>query len=479
MTREEHDLLGSMNIPDEQYYGIQTMRGLELSVSGRSVSEDAPLLIYYLAAVKKAAAMANQEIGALDDKSGKAIVSACEEIMSLGHMMDQFPVDMFQGGGGISIHMNVNEVIANRANEIILGQKGYAAVHPNTHVNMGQSTNDVLPAAMQLAFHAVLKDLAQQVKLLWREMSAKAEEFKDIVKIGRTCLQDALPVTLGQEFAGYASFLGRQISSLEAVAETCLYIPLGATAVGTGIGTMPGFVQKAYTYLNDITGLNVRKSDNFFDSLQIDDIYVKISAAFKALAVGLSKIATDFRLMSSGPHAGFNEIELPPLQPGSSIMPGKINPVLPELMNQVCYQVCGNDAAVTMAVEGGELDLNVWEAIIMKCLFESSTLLIRSIPLFAYKCVQGIKANTEICRAYAEGSTAVSALVSAVFGYEIGAKVAKKAINAHKTVREVVVEDGLLDPESADLLLDPMNMTDSTKMEYYVAKFHTMYKTQI
>jgi aspartate ammonia-lyase len=464
LFREESDSLGSMSIPDELYFGVQTMRSLELSnISGRKISEDAPLLITSLAIIKKAAALANYEIGTLDLEKCNAIVQASDEVKS-GLYKDQFPVDMFQGGGGIAVHMNMNEVIANRANELLTGQKGYSVVHPNTHVNQGQSTNDVLPSAMKIALIFMLEQLTTEVDSLKVEMERKADEFKNVVKIGRTCLQDALPLTLGQEFGGYASFLNRQIRFLQAVSEECLSLPLGATAVGTGVGMLPGFSDCTYANIRDITGKHFVPEDNFFDGLQNGDIYLKVSAALKALATGLSKIATDFRLMSSGPKAGFNEIVLPALQPGSSIMPGKINPVLPELINQVCYQVCGNDMAVTMAVEGGELDLNVWESIITKCLFESCSLLTKSLPIFTQKCVSGIKANIEVCSEYSESSIAVSALISAVFDYETGSHVAKEAIRSNQSVKEVVIQNKLLSVEEANLLLDPINLTNSKQM---------------
>jgi aspartate ammonia-lyase len=470
MFREEHDSLGLMSIPEALYYGVQTMRSLELSdISGRTISEDAPLLIDSLAMIKKAAALANYEIGAQEQHISNAIIQAAVEIIA-GRFHDQFPVDMFQGGGGIAVHMNVNEVIANRANELLTGRKGYDVVHPNTHVNQGQSTNDVLPSAMKIALLRMLDDLIIEVDYLRVEMDLKAEEFKHVVKIGRTCLQDALPLTLGQEFGGYASFLNRQIRFIQAIAAECLHLSLGATAVGTGVGMLPGFLDITYANIRSITGKNFVPEDNFFDGLQNGDIYIKISAAMKALATGLSKIATDFRLLSSGPKAGFNEITLPILQPGSSIMPGKINPVLPELMNQVCYQVCGNDIAVTMAVEGGELDLNVWESIITKCLFESCRLLTKSLPIFTTKCVSGIKANVEVCRSYSERSTAISAIISSVFDYETGSRVANEAIRNNQSVKEVVIQNQLLSEEDANLLLDPINLTDSKQMDNLIYK---------
>ncbi|MCP1122615.1 lyase family protein [Bacillus sp. 3103sda1] len=329
--RLEQDLIGELEIDDDVYYGIQTVRACEnFSISGRTI-ESYPHLIRSVAYIKKAAAMVNHCVGVLDLDKKNVICLAADEIIN-GEMKNQFPVDIYQAGGGVSINMNINEVIANRANELLTGHKGYDVIHPNEHVNMSQSTNDVLPSAM---------------------------------KIARTCLQDAVPITLGQQFSGYHSFIKRQIEEWKKLQKDCLSIVIGATAVGTGIGAAPGYQEKMYEFLPLIANVPVIKEDNFFDGLQNADIYLKISASLKTLSSGLSKMSSDLRLLSSGPRAGFAKIRLPAVQPGSSIMPGKINPCIPEMMMQVCFDVYGKDQAITFAVDRGELDLNIWSSYVL------------------------------------------------------------------------------------------------------------------
>ncbi len=467
--RKETDALGDMLLPDSVYYGIQTERARQnFGVSGRTIG-DFPRYLWCMASIKKAAATANCDIGALAENIKNAICLAADEVMN-GQMKNQFPIDVFQGGGGTSRNMNLNEVIANRANEIITGRKGYDRVHPNNHVNMCQSTNDVTPSALKMTSFYLLNELRGKVKILEDAVGAKAVEFRDVVKIGRTCLQDAVPVTLGQEFSGYLSFIKRQRKALAAASQACLKLPLGATAVGTGLGTFPGYTEKVYDYLQKITGQRFTRDENFFDGLQNADIYIRVSSALKSLAAGLSKMATDFRILSSGPRAGISELELPALQPGSSIMPGKINPVMPELINQVCYQIYGNDVAIAMSVEGGELDLNVWEPVIMKCLFESSGLLIKSIPLFAEKCIMGLKANTGICRKYAESSTALSTVISSSYGYKTGSELAKKAREKNWSIKKAAVEMGILTQKEADKLIEPLALTDPAQSRRKIFK---------
>lgn len=472
--RIEHDFLGEMELDDSAYYGIQTKRGMEYSAkSGHSFGRDAFVLIYNLAAIKLAAAQSNCLSGGLDEDRCRAIIKACQEIME-GRFTDQFPTDLFTGGGGISVHMNVNEVIANRANEIMTGHKGYDTVHPNTHVNMSQSTNDVLPCALMLSLNSLLEDLVDATEKAAHITDKKAGEFKNVVKIGRTCLQDAVPITLGQEFSGYASALHRQVALLKDLADACLTLPIGATAVGTGVGLQPGYILQAENCLSNILHKDIRVSENYFDAFQNSDIYTRISCALKTLAGVLSKMATDLRLMSSGPRAGFHEINLPQILPGSSIMPGKINPILPELVIQVCFQINGNDTAISMAVDNCDLDLNVWEAVMTKCLFESCTLLSKSIDVFARECVAGITANTDVCRGYAENSTALSAIVAAVWGYETGSSVAREAVEKDMTIRQVVVSRGLLNEEQAGELLDPLTLVDPKKNQKNIAKYQKL-----
>ena len=470
-TRWEHDLIGDMELDDSNYYGIQTTRGMKYTPgTGLTMNVEEKELIYYLAVVKKAAALANGDIGAIPSDISKAIAQACDEVMS-GKYNDQFEVDLFTGGGGITPHMNMNEVLANRASEILTGKKDYANVHPNTHVNKCQSTNDVFPTAILLAVHKKLLGLIEETKKLGEVFSAKSEEFRDVVKIGRTCLQDALPITLGQEFSGYASFTKRQVKFLEEISGECLEVPLGGTAVGTGLGCEPGYKETVDLYLKEITGWNVRLSANYFDSFQHGDLYMKISYGMKALSAGLSKISADFRLMSSGPRAGLGEISLPDILPGSSIMPGKVNPTLPELMNQVCFQVSGNDTTISMAVEHCDLDLNVWESVIGKCLFESLSVLTNSIALFRDYCVAGIRANREICRKYAEESISLSAVISSLFGYPAGSRVAKIAADKKISVGEAAIEAGLLTSQEAEEVLNPLNLTDCSLTEKMIRKF--------
>lgn len=375
--RTEKDMLGVMELEDSVYYGIQTARSIQnFAVSGRTISEY-HYLLKCMAYIKKAAAMSNYDAGALEFERKVAICQAADEIIS-GEMKDQFKVDIYNAGGGISINMNINEVIANRANELITGHKGYDYINPNQHVNMSQSTNDVLPSAMKMACYFYLEDLLKNLILLEESLYKKSVEFANVVKIARTCLQDAVPITVGQQFSGYYSFIQRQIIEFKNLRNDCLKIVIGATAVGTGIGTTPGYTENMYKYLYELSGLPVVKAENFFDGLQNADIYVKISSVLKGLSTGLSKLASDLRLLSSGPRAGLSEMNLPAVQPGSSIMPGKVNPCIPEMIMQVCFDVYGNDNAITIAVDRGELDLNVWEPIIMKNIFDSFFILTNS-----------------------------------------------------------------------------------------------------
>ncbi len=455
--RTEEDSLGTMQLDDTLYYGIQTERARRtFAVSGKTI-DDYPFYIRSIVDIKRAAALANKHIGALDPAIADAIVQACDDYCD-GFFTGQFPLDMLQGGGGTSTNMNVNEVLANRANEILTGEKGYGRVHPNTHVNMCQSTNDVIPSAMKISCVDFIDGLLTVLRELEDVLAQKTGEFAHVVKLGRTCLQDAVPLTLGQEFGGYHAFVQRQKKQLEALRGDFLAIPLGATAVGTGMGAQPGYVEKVFTYLCDLTGLELHQEDNLFDGLQNGDMYVALSARLKALATGLSKIASDLRLLSSGPRAGLGEISLPPVQPGSSIMPGKVNPVIAELVNQVCYRICGNDITVTMAVEGGELDLNVWEPVIVSALFDSFMLLTKLIPRFAQDCLAGILANKEICLEYAGSSLALSAVIAAKFDYATGCRVAAYAQEKRLSIFEACVQMGILSREDAGRMLDPTHL---------------------
>lgn len=475
--RIEHDFLGEMELDDASLFGIQTLRGVGASgVTGHSFGQDGMALIRALALIKKAAALANLEVGGLDKAVAEAICKAADEVIA-GRWNDQFPVDLITGGGGVSVHMNVNEVLANRASALLPEDQAEERVHPNTHVNMGQSTNDVLPSAMLLAAHELLEEVCAAVEELADVSADKEEEFRDTVKLGRTCLQDALPVTLGQTFSAWVSFLLRQKDNLKRLAADCLELPLGGTAVGTGAGSLPGFKKAVFARLKELSGLEVRPAPNCFDAMQFGDIHIHISSALKALSAGLSKMGSDLRLLSSGPKGGMGELILPAVLPGSSIMPGKINPILPELVMQVHFLVCGNDAAVTMAVERGELELNVWEAVVTRCTLDSCRLLSRSIVLFARRCVAGVKADVGHCREEAEKSTALAAMIAAVFGYEAGSRVAREALSSGRSIREVAVDLGLLGEEAAAELLDPARMTDGEQMAQAIAEARNRYSS--
>jgi aspartate ammonia-lyase len=458
--RYETDSLGTLPVPKDAYYGIHTERGRQnFAVSGVTIG-NYPTFIATMAMIKKAAALANTEIRAITQPIAEAICQACDEVIYGKIKSNQFPVDIVQGGGYVSTHMNINEVLANRANEIITGEKGYEFVHPNNHVNMGQSTNDVIPSAIKITLHFYILNLLNSLQTLEEVIAEKVEEFHDVVKLSRTCLQDAVPITLGQEFSAYLALIRRGILQLEQQADACLDIPLGATAVGTGLGSRKGYIEAVYPHLNEVTGLMIRKDANLFDGLQNGDFFIQLSATLKAIATGISKMATDLRILSSGNRTGMKEIILPAVQAGSSIMPGKVNPSFPELMNQIAYIICGNDLTVTMAVEGAELDLNIWDAVLAKCLFESVELMTRSIPLFANKCVKGIIANREECKNQAENTLSLALVISTVYGYEIGVKVSKYAYQNDLSIKQAAVELKVLSQEMADELLDTQMLTD-------------------
>lgn len=469
-TRIERDCLGEMEIPDELYYGIQTTRVMGVSgVLGEKVIKY-PYLHRALTQMKKAAALANADIGALSPEIAQAIAWACDEVLT-GKYDDQFPLDMFQGGGYTCVNMNINEVVGNLANEHLTGHKGQDKVHPNTHVNMGQSTNDVVTSAEHLCIYPALDLLAPEIDKLADAFQRKADEFADVVKVGRTCLQDAVPLTLGQEFGGYAEFCRRQAANIRGLRDECFELIVGATAVGTGMGAAPGYQEAFYKHLSAQLGENVRSTKNLFDGMQNDDFCVKVSAAVKQAACGISKIAKDIRLMSSGPRAGLGEITIPSLSPGSSIMPGKINPILPELVSQVAQQTCGNDVVISMAFEQGELEISVWAPTLYKNLFESFDLLTKVIPLFIDKCVNGIEANRERCAKEARETIALSTVVAATLGYPEGVKVAHYAQEHNLAVADAVLEMGIMTKEEADLLLDPALLVDLAKMSKAIAKW--------
>jgi aspartate ammonia-lyase len=468
--RVEKDSLGERSMNDNYYYGIQTQRAIENFNISNQKANAYPKLIRALAEIKKAAAITNANIGILEKEKSEAISKACQEIV-LDDYQDQFPVDIFQGGGGTSLNMNINEVIANRANEILTGKKGYDRVHPNNDVNLGQSTNDVVPSAIHIASYFYIQDLLHELIELEKVLIQKSKDFESVVKISRTCLQDAVPITLGQEFSGYAAFITRNISYMKEIQSKCLSLTLGATATGTGLGTYPGYSEKVYDYLSEIVGVSFHRHENLFDGLQNGDIYMKLSSVVKELAAFMSKMASDFRLLSSGPRSGLSEIILPAVQPGSSIMPGKVNPVMPEMMMQASFQVYGNDYVITTAVDRGELDLNIWEPIIIKNLFESYEIMTNAISLFRDKCIRGIQANIEVCEKNAHSSLALSTVIASLFSYDVASLIAKEAHNQNRTIKEIVLEKNLLSKEEVELYLDPLLLTDAEKSSQIINKF--------
>ena len=457
-TRKEHDLLGEREVPSEVYYGIQTLRGLEnFNISGVSLSFY-PVLIEALAMVKIAAANANYELGLLSKPIHSAIVQACHEIIS-GKFHGHFVIDMIQGGAGTSTNMNANEVIANRALEILGYEKGeYKYCHPNNHVNLSQSTNDVYPTAIKIALINSNKKLIEVLNSLIESFHKKAKEFSHIIKMGRTQLQDAVPMTLGQEFEAYAVTLEEEIKRLEENSNLFLEVNMGATAIGTGINAPVGYSEKCVQHLAEITGLNIILAKNLVEATQDTGAFVIYSSAVKRLAVKLSKICNDLRLLSSGPRTGIGEINLPPMQPGSSIMPGKVNPVIPEVVNQIAFKVIGNDLTVTLAAEAGQLELNVFEPIIVQSIFESIEMLKNGMNTLKYKCIDGITANEQRCVDLVKNSIGIITALNPVLGYEVSTQLAKEALETNRGVYELVLEKNLLSKEQLDNLLAPENM---------------------
>ena len=439
VTRREKDLLGERHVPGTRYFGIQTLRAVEnFPITGITIAQY-PHLINAIAAVKRAAALANRDLGLLDARITDAIVEATKEIRA-GALHTEFVVDVIQGGAGTSSNMNANEVIANRALELLGHERGdYEVVHPNNHVNLSQSTNDVYPTALRIAAHWALKDLELALAGLRDAFTEKAREFQDIVKMGRTQLQDAVPMTLGQEFNAYGVTIGEDIERLHEASTLIREINMGATAIGTGINTVPDYAEVVRKHLSDITGLELITSPDLVEATQDTGAFVQLSGVLKRIAVKISKVCNDLRLLSSGPRAGFNEIDLPAMQPGSSIMPGKVNPVIPEVVNQVCFQVVGNDLTVTMAAEAGQLQLNVFEPVIAFNLFQSVDMLTRACVVLREKCVVGIVANRERIRYLLERSIGVVTALVPYIGYERANAVAREALDSERGVYELVL----------------------------------------
>jgi aspartate ammonia-lyase len=464
--RQEHDSLGQREISDHVYSGVQTQRAMEnFSISGVLVS-NFEHLVDGLAMVKKAAALANHELGVIDEEKMKAICAACDELLA-GRLREYFSVDMFQGGAGTSTNMNANEVIANRGLELMGFNKGeYQHLHPNDHVNCSQSTNDAYPTAIKLGVLLSHQDLTRAMVELRESLAKKAEEFNDVLKMGRTENQDAVPMTLGQEFSAYAVMIDSAIRAIEGAAEEFLNINMGATAIGTGINSPPGYASLVTRKLSEVSGFALKRAGNLVEATQNAGTFVQMSATLKRAAVQISKICNDLRWLSSGPRCGLNEINLPAMQPGSSIMPGKVNPVIPELVNQICYQVMGYDAVVSMAAEASELELCMAEPIIAYDLLHGMMILKNGCVTLVSRCITGIEANRDICRGYVEQSIGLVTALVPVIGYEASAAIAKEALKTGGSVYELVLAKGLLSKEELDDMLRPENMTDPREIPH-------------
>lgn len=469
--RTEHDFLGSKVVPDDAYYGIQTLRAVEnFPITGYRMNVE---LIKALAIVKKAAALANMDVKRLTDKIGDRIVEAAQEVIE-GNLHDQFIVDPIQGGAGTSINMNANEVIANRALELMGKEKGeYTFVSPNSHVNMSQSTNDAFPTAIHIAALKLLNSLIDTMSYMHGEFHKKAVEFDSIIKMGRTHLQDAVPIRLGQEFEAYCRVIERDINRIKKSRENLYEVNMGATAVGTGLNANPKYIEKVVQYLADISELPIVGADHLVDATQNTDAYTEVSSALKICMINMSKIANDLRLMASGPRAGLGEISLPSRQPGSSIMPGKVNPVMPELINQVAFQVIGNDHTISLASEAGQFELNVMEPVLVFNLFQSISIMNNAFLSFTNYCLKDIRANEDKLKEYVEKSVGIITAVNPHLGYEVVSRIAREAILSGKPIRELCLQYDVLTEEELDIILDPFEMTKPG-----IAGEHLMYDQQ-
>ena len=456
--RVEKDSIGTKDVPENVYYGVQSLRAAEnFHITGLNMH---PEIINSLAYIKKAAAITNCEAGLLDKRRTQAIVQACDEILE-GKFREDFIVDPIQGGAGTSLNMNANEVIANRAIEILGGKKGdYSVVNPNDHVNCGQSTNDVIPTAGKMTSLRLLKKLKKQLLRLHSALEQKADEFDSVIKMGRTQLQDAVPIRLGQEFKAYSVAILRDLNRMDKAMDEMRTLNMGGTAVGTGLNADESYLRRIVPNLSEISGMDLVQAYDLIDATQNLDSFVAVSGAVKACAVTLSKIANDLRLMSSGPRAGFGEINLPAKQNGSSIMPGKVNPVNPEVVNQVAFNAIGNDMTITMAAEAGQLELNAFEPIIFYCLFQSIDTIAYAVNTFVDNCVIGITANETRCRYFVENSVGIITAICPYVGYQKAAEIAKEAIKTGESVRKLIIEKGLLTKEQMDEIMDPVQMTE-------------------
>lgn len=454
--RQEEDSIGKMMVPADAYYGVQSLRGKEnFPITGIGLH---PQFICALAEIKKAAAITNRDAGELMPDVAEAIIIACDEIID-GKLNDSFIVDTIQGGAGTSANMNANEVIANRAIELLGGEKGdYSLVHPNDDVNMSQSTNDVIPTAGKITSLRLCRKLISELELLCETLYIKSEEFDDVLKMARTQLQDAVPMRLGQNFSAYGSAINRTLLSLERFLGTYERVNLGGTAIGNGINASAYYLEHICDTLSKVTGEKLSRSSNLFDATENLDYFVETSHHLKTIAVTLSKISNDFRLLSSGPTGGFGEINLPPRQNGSSIMPGKVNPVIPEVVNQIAFLVMGHDVTITLAAQSGQCELNAFEPVLFYCLFQSAEILTRGVKTLRENCVNGITANRERCREIVEKSSSIATALCPILGYKKSAQIAKEAVRTGKSVWDLALLEGL-SPETLSAVLNPLSMT--------------------
>lgn len=463
--RTESDLIGELQIPADVLYGVQTMRGIENFPISKFHLCDYPAFVNGLAMTKWGAAVANHSLGLLTDEQFKAIEQACQEILD-GKHIEQFPVDMIQGGAGTTTNMNANEVIANRALQLMGHQPGeYQYCSPNDHVNCSQSTNDAYPTAIHLGLYATHQVYMQHFAQLIDAFQAKAEEFARVLKMGRTQLEDAVPMTLGQTFGAFASILRDEKKHLEAAAEEFLTVNMGATAIGTGICSEPEYAERCIVALRKITGWDIRLAEDLVAATSDTSCMVGYSSVLKRIATKLNKICNDLRLLGSGPKCGLHELDLPARQPGSSIMPGKVNPVIPEVMNQICYKVIGNDLCITMSNEAAQMELNAMEPVMAQCCFESAEIMMNGFDVLRKYCVEGIRADEERCRNYIRGSIGIVTALNPVIGYKNSTKIAKEALATGRPVYDLVLEHGILTKEELDTILAPENMIRPVKLD--------------
>ena len=464
-TRTEHDLLGYKEVPEEALFGIQTLRAIEnFQISCHRLGDFVEFTKAF-GIVKKGAALANHGLGLMSDEVKDAICQACDELME-GKHTEHFPIDMIQGGAGTSCNMNANEVIANRALEIMGHQRGeYQYCSPNDHVNCSQSTNDAYPTAIHVGLYYKHLSFMPHLQELITSFRAKGREFAHVIKMGRTQLQDAVPMTLGQTFNGFASILQDEVKHLEEAAADFLTVNMGATAIGTGICAEPGYAEKCVQAMRDITGFDFQLSGDLVGATSDTSCMVGYSSALRRVAVKVNKICNDLRLLGCGPRCGLTEFNLPAMQPGSSIMPGKVNPVIPEVMNQICYKVMGNDLCVTMAGDAAQMELNAMEPVMAQCCFESVDLMINGFDTLRLRCVDGITANEEKCRNEVHNSIGVVTALNPVIGYKNSTKIAKEALETGRSVYDLVLEHGILTKEELDTILSPENMIHPVKLD--------------